>query len=182
MNERARQLHATADAQLGELIDLTTGLDANTARRPCPGREKLGDGTIATLVTHTADNYQRIARFLDTTAQTPADAPIPQGKHRIRRLAQSIAHRIPDHAQHQPREPNSTATNLDRDAMVSQLSNTRASLQQIAALPDSRLDTTPAADSFRFADGQRTLEQVLAGLLKHQGRQLDAIRAAVPES
>jgi hypothetical protein len=180
MKERARQLHATADAQLAELIDLTTRLDVNTAHRPCPGREKLGDGTIATLVTHTADNYQRIASFLGTAAQAPADAPIPRRKHRIGRLARSIAHRIPDHAQHQPRESNrETATNLDRDAVLSQLSDTRASLQQIAALPDSRLDTTPAAGSFRFADGQRTLEQVLTGLLKHQGRQLDAIRAAL---
>lgn len=49
---------------------------------------------------------------------------------------------------------------------------------QIAELADSQLDAIPPKDAFRFCDGQRTLEQVLAGLLKHQGHQLEALRSA----
>jgi hypothetical protein len=31
---------------------------------PCPGREKLGDGTVAACTRHTADSYDRIAAFI----------------------------------------------------------------------------------------------------------------------
>ena len=40
-------------------------------------------------------------------------------------------------------------------------------------------DAIPPKDSFRFCDGERTLEQVLVALLKHQGHQVDAIETAV---
>ena len=62
--------------------------------------------------------------------------------------------------------------------MVTQLVASRGALRAIAELSDSQLDAIPAKDSFRFCDGQRTLEQVLAGLLKHQGHQVDALTAA----
>ena len=41
------------------------------------------------------------------------------------------------------------------------------------------VDQVPPKDSFRFCDGQRTLEKVLAGLLKHQAHQLEALKTAV---
>jgi hypothetical protein len=37
----------------------------------------------------------------------------------------------------------------------------------------------PPADQARFCDGQRTLEQVLSRMLKHQSHQIDALRAAI---
>jgi hypothetical protein len=47
MNERGTQLLETANAQTDELIGLiSTGGEA-ALRLPCPGREKLGDGTVA---------------------------------------------------------------------------------------------------------------------------------------
>jgi hypothetical protein len=49
----------------------------------------------------------------------------------------------------------------------------------MAELTDDQLDSVPPVGSFRFCDGQRTLEQVVASLLKHQGRQVDAMKAAV---
>src|SRR6516164_2669297 len=73
MTERTSQLHATADEQIGELLDLISTIDEATARRPCPGREKLGDGTVAANARHTADNYQRIAAFLSETDRTPLE-------------------------------------------------------------------------------------------------------------
>jgi hypothetical protein len=55
----------------------------------------------------------------------------------------------------------------------------RATLGRLAELTDGQLDQVPPDGSFRFCDGQRTLEQVLASLLKHQAHHLDALRSAV---
>ena len=66
MTERAHELSATVDRQIAELIDLLGALDQAALRRPCPGREKLGDGTVGAAARHTADNYQRIAAFVQT--------------------------------------------------------------------------------------------------------------------
>jgi hypothetical protein len=47
MTKRAQQRHATAEQQIGELVELTSILDDAALRRPCAGREKLGDGTTS---------------------------------------------------------------------------------------------------------------------------------------
>jgi hypothetical protein len=67
---------------------------------------------------------------------------------------------------------------VDLATVLSQLSASRESLSQIAELTDRQLDAIPPKDSFRFCDGQRTLEQVLASLLKHQSHQVAALTAA----
>jgi Mycothiol maleylpyruvate isomerase N-terminal domain len=166
MTERAQQVHAVAEQQIGELVDLVSALDDAALRRPCPGREKLGDGTVAALARHTADNYQRIAAFVSTSDRL------------------SAGHEPMDHSQHGPSRGHDDdeylAGNFDRAALVTQLSVARGSFGRVAQLTDVQLDAIPAKDSFRFCDGQRTLDQVLANLLKHQGHQLDALRAAVP--
>lgn len=64
MIERSKQLHATADRQIEALIGLLSTLDEATLRLPRPGREKLGDGTVAASAWHAVDNYQRIATFV----------------------------------------------------------------------------------------------------------------------
>jgi hypothetical protein len=65
MNERGTQLLETANGQISELIGLISTRGEAALRLPCPGREKLGDGTVAACALHTADNYHRIAGFLD---------------------------------------------------------------------------------------------------------------------
>jgi hypothetical protein len=154
MTERGKQLHATADGQIAELIALISTVDEASLRRPCPGRQKLGDGTVAAAARHTADNYQQIAAFVQTSG----------------RMSSS---REPDPGQH---DDQYTADNTDPGAVVEQLSTSRDALAGIAEFTNSRLDAIPPKDSFRFCDGQRTLEQVLASLLKHQSHQLDALR------
>jgi hypothetical protein len=72
-----------------------------------------------------------------------------------------------------------TADNADLEAIIEQLGATREALACVAELPDSQLDAIPPAGSVRFADGKRTVEQVLVGLLKHQRHQLDALEAAI---
>jgi hypothetical protein len=72
-----------------------------------------------------------------------------------------------------------TADNADLGTLVEQLGTTRDALARVSELTDSQLDAIPPAGSVRFADGKRTVEEVLAGLLKHQRHQLDALEAAI---
>jgi hypothetical protein len=163
MPERSERLHATADGQIADLTGLISTVDEATLRLPCPGRQKLGDGSVGASVRHTADNYQRIAGFIQTSQRmSGAHEPTLHGGR--------------------PRHGDEYAggdLDLDLDRMVEELSASRDSLGKIAGLTDSELDAIPPKDSFRFCDGQRTLEQVLAGLLKHQGHQVDTLRAAI---
>jgi hypothetical protein len=184
MTERGEQLHSTADRQIAGLIGLITTLDEAALRLPCPGREKLGDGTVAASARHTADNYQRIAAFVQTSDRiSGAPGPSQHGAHRIPRVLRARGHGPSDHAEHRAgagEHDQYTADTIDPGAMVKQLSESRDTVSRIAELTDSELDAVPAKDSFRFCDGQRTLEQVLASLLKHQSHQLDALKAAIP--
>ncbi len=188
MTERGGQLHATADAQVAELIALLSTLDETALRLPCPAREKLGDGTIAAAVQHTTDNYQRIANFVQTSARmSGGHEPTKNGGHRIPRFLRALGHRPADHraasdAEHDPGSGHAdqySADNIDPAALTRQLSRTRNSLGQVAELTDRQLDAIPPKDSFRFCDGRRTVEQVLASLLKHQRHHVDALTAAI---
>jgi hypothetical protein len=185
MTERATQLSATAEEQIVQLLALISRVDDATARLPCPGREKLGDGTIAAAARHTAENYQRIAAFVQTSDRmSSTNAASQHGGHRIPRFLRALGHEPQDHSQHGPgagqHADRHTADNTDPDTVIEQLAASRAGLDRIADLADSQLDSIPPKDSFRFCDGQRTLEQVLTGLLKHQGHQVDALKAAIP--
>jgi hypothetical protein len=185
MTERAKQLYAIADGQIAELIDLISTLDQTTLRLRCPGREKLGDGTIGAAARHTADNYERIAAFAQAPDRSSSvQRPAQHDGHRTPRPPRGTGHDPAGDAGHgltggQHRDQY-TADNMDVDIVVGQLSVSRDALGAIAGLTDSQLDSIPPSGSFRFCDGQRTLEQVLAGLLKHQGHQLDALKAARP--
>jgi hypothetical protein len=183
MTERAQQLYITADGQLEKLSDLISTLNESTLRLPCTGREKLGDGTVGASARHTADNYQRIAEFVSTSDRLSRSSDsTPNGGHRIPRFLRAAGHRPPDHAQDGSGEDQYTVDKVDIGAMLGQLADARTTLARIAGLTDSQLNAIPPAGSFRFCDGQRTLEQVLAGLLKHQGNQVEALTAAIAEA
>lgn len=183
MTDRGQQLYATVDRQIAELIGLMSTAGAVTLRRPCAGRENLGDGTVAACARHTADNYERTAAFVqDTSRRSAAHEPHRERAHRIPRLVRALGRAPAEHAVPGPRagqhDAPYTADDADVDAIVDQLQASRAGLGRIAELTASQLDAIPPKDGFRFCDGQRTLEQVLAGLAKHQGHQVDALRAA----
>jgi hypothetical protein len=184
MSERANQLHGTADRQIAELLDLLATLDEESSRRPCPGRDKLGDGTVAASARHTADNYERIAAFLRASQRaSAAHAPPERVGHRFPRFLRSRGHGPADHAEHGPgaggHDGPYTADNTDLAGVTRRLATTRDALRQIAELTDGQLDSIPPEGSFRFCDGRRTLAQVLTSLLKHQGHQLGALNAAL---
>ena len=185
MTERGKELHATADGQIAGLIDLMSTLDEAALRLPCPGREKLGDGTVAASVRHTAENYQRIAAFVQASGRmSRGHEPTRPGVHRMPRFLRARGDGPSDHAEHGPGagqdEDEYTADNTDPGAVVEQLSASRVTFGRVTELTNSQLDAIPPKDSFRFCDGQRTLEQVLASLLKHQSHQVDALKAATP--
>jgi hypothetical protein len=160
MSERGIELLETAERQILELIDLLSARGEGALSLPCPGREKLGDGTVAALASHTADNYLRIGRFLEARG------------HARRSHADNTHDGRTNDGEY-------TAENVELHGLLQRLSAGRDALKLLADLTDDRLDTVPPAAGFKFCDGQRTLEQVVAGLLNHQAHQIDAVRAAI---
>ncbi len=163
MNERGTQLQETADGQISELIGLISTGGESALRLPCPGREKLGDGTVAACAMHTADNYHRIAGFLQGQ-RAGAHTRIAKFLHR---------HGEDKH------QDNYRADNIDLPALLDRLSSGQAALSPLADLTDEQLNTVPPASDMKFCDGQRTLEQIVTNLLNHQNHQLDAVKAAI---
>jgi hypothetical protein len=98
MTERGRALHVAADEQIAELTAVISTVDEVGLRLPCPGREKLGDGTVGASVRHTPDNYQRIVAFVQTSHwMSGAHQPGQHGGHRIRRFLRAFGHAPRDH-------------------------------------------------------------------------------------
>jgi hypothetical protein len=95
MSERGIQLFDTADGQISELISLFSKSGEAALSLRCPGREKLGDGTVAALAFHTADSYLRIAGFLQATSRTSGAQP---GSHGTTRLFSARSHTAPGRA------------------------------------------------------------------------------------
>ena len=179
MSERGSQLLDTAGGQISELIGVFSARGEAVLTLRCPGREKLGDGTVAALALHTADNYLRIAEFLHATNQPPA-RPGPNRNLRLFRARGHTPRRHPgdDHGD-STHAGDYTAKNVDVPTVLERLSAGRDALSLLADLTDEQLDTAPPTGIFRFCDGKRTLEQVVTSLLVHQGHQIDAMRAAV---
>jgi hypothetical protein len=151
MSTRARRLLQEATQQIDTLADgLARAGDAALAW-PCPGRGKLGDGTIGAVAKHTTDNYHRVAAFVRATAS----------------------------AGPKPHAPGYRAEDVDLGALLGRLEAAKDALAVLGELDDVALDAAPPAGDMRFADGERTLEQVVASILKHQRHQVDALAAAL---
>lgn len=155
MSARARQLHATADRQVAELADRLAGAGDADLKRPCPGRARLGDGTVGAVAAHATDNYGRIARFV--AAYQAGSAQQPHGSHG----------QTPE------------ASEVDAAVLLVRLAWAREVLARIRRCSDDQLDSQPPDGAMRFADGERSFEQVISALFKHQRHQIDAIEAAL---
>jgi hypothetical protein len=192
MSDRATQLHTTAEQQIADLTALIGTLSPDRAHLPCPGREKLGDGSVGAIVQHTAGNYARIAEFVQTGANMTRDRSEPHGEHRIPSLLRRLGHSPgPGNGGHDKHDANMhasetavethetiTADTLNTNSVLEQLAVARGTLGTLGELTDTQLDTIPPDGVFRFCDGNRTLEQVLDGLLKQQAHQLEALQSA----
>jgi hypothetical protein len=184
MSARGIRLLEAANGQISELIDLFSTRGETALGLPCSGREKPGDGTVAAVASHTAGRCQRIATFLQATSQPPdAHTGTGHGRHRIPRFRCAGSREAGDHVEGSHNESvahdDYSAETVDLHTLLERLSAGRDVLSLLADLTDEQLDAVPPAGSFRFCDGQRNLEQVMASLLKHQSHQIDALKAAV---
>lgn len=179
MTVRGAELLRTASQQIDTLIDLLSQQPEAALSLPCPGRENMGDGTIAAVAGHTADRYQQIAEFLHTFVDT-SSAGQRQDHRRPRRLRHRPGEHAPgSHAPSSHATPAHVRSQLDLAGLLAGLSAAREALGRLALLTDEELDAVPPPDSFRFCDGQRDLAQVMASLLKHQSHQVDALTEAM---
>jgi hypothetical protein len=155
VSRRAQQLHESADGQIGELADRLSAAGEAGLARPCPGRERLGDGTVGAVAAHTTDNFHRIARFVAALRDG--------GEH------------------HQPIQhgEGGRASEVELDVLLARLAAAREALATIGHLTDEQLDSVPPAGEMRFVDGERTVEQIVASMLKHQRHQVDALAAGL---
>jgi hypothetical protein len=178
MSERATQLFQTADDQISDLIALLEAADDATLHAPCAGRDKLGDGVVAAVAMHTADNYHRIAEYLDADARSGHRKP--DRRHRMPVFGG--AHNRRGGHDHSGDAGEYRSDKIDRRSLLERLETARARLSPLAELSDERLAAVPPASEMRFADGQRTLEQIVVSLLNHQRHQCDALTAALAGS
>ena len=119
--------------------------------------------SVLACAQHTADNYHRIAAFLQGRSDS--------GQHGIARFVRGHGE-----GKHQRDYP---AANSDLQALLDRISTGSAALGALVDLTDEQLDTVPPASDMKFCDGQRTLEQIVTNLLNHQSHQLDALYAAI---
>ena len=117
MSERATQLFQTADAQIADLIALLGAADDAALRAPCTGREKLGDGTVAAVAMHTADNYHRISEYLGAAGQ-PGSRTLER-RHGIRAsLGAHRRHERRDHSDHSDRTAGYRSENIEPPSLL----------------------------------------------------------------
>lgn len=154
MSLRAQRLHEVAESQVAQLAELLAGLGDAGLGRPCPGRARLGDGSVAAVALLATGSYEQIGEFV--TAARTGIAPRQTDRHRELH----------------------SATAMTVDALVARLHAAREALTPIAQLSDDELDSVPDAGEMKFADGTRTFEQIIASLLRHQRHQVDALAAA----
>jgi hypothetical protein len=166
MNARATKLFGDADRQISELTALIAAASQSSLTLPCPGREKLGDGSVAAAAMHAADNYQRIAQFAGGRAGGGRHRPpkFLRGRHGSGQHAGGIDYR---------------ADRITMKALLDRLASGGKAIAGLGGLTDHQLDVVPAASDLRFVDGQRTLEQILTAMLKHQAHQVEAISEAI---
>jgi hypothetical protein len=148
VSERGMQLLEMVDGQISALSGLLSSRGEAALSLACPGREKLGDGTVAACALHTADSYDRIAAFVNGGVLGGPGS-------------------------------NYGADHVELQDLLDQLSVARGALSVLADLTDEQIDRVPPASGMKFCDGQRSLEQVVTSLLKHQSHSLDALKAAL---
>lgn len=169
MTTRATELHKQADDQIRALDTLISTAEGSALDLPLRNRGKLGEGTVGAVALLIADNYLRIAAAigaLTTSEQARAGHHIPRwAAHRPPGNRPHESHDDPSIVHERYREPVEAATIIER------LTDAHDRLQILAELTDRQLDTVPPRGSTRFADGRRTLAQVIEAMLKHQQTQ-----------
>jgi hypothetical protein len=158
MSEHGTQLLHTASRQIAELLELLSTRGQDALGLPCPGREQLGNGTVGATAQHASRVYHQLAGFIRANHQAPGPRSAREHDH----------HR----QMHKPER-------IELQQLRQQLSAATIELSPLAELTGEQLQSVPPVGSFRFCDGQRTLERVIASVLRHQDHHITALNAAL---
>jgi DinB superfamily len=155
VSARGTELMTRASRQLDQIAELVDTLDDADLRRPYP--DDAGD-TVGEAAAHVAEGYHLLGRFLQAAGYAPGAPAGGDGRGHVRH----------------GRAPAPAAVAEVRD----RLGAGRAPIGLLAHLTDEQLDSVPRAAN-RFADGRRTLEEVVREVIAHQAARLDGLREAV---
>ncbi|AII11164.1 hypothetical protein EP51_44760 (plasmid) [Rhodococcus opacus] len=150
----------TASRQLDEMTEFFGTLEEADLRRPCPD-DDAGD-TVGAIAVHTAQGYALLGRFLQATGYVPGATGGGGHGHGPCRSRGGAPGLLPTPA-----------------TLRTQVSAATAPIGRLADLTDEQLDSVPRPGSSRFADGHRSLEQVIDAVIDHQAAHLAALKQAV---
>lgn len=157
MSDRGTELMAKVLEQLDQASALLAGSDESALHRPYVDRE--GDhsaNSVGSAALHFIEGYQKIGRLLKgagyVSASLAEGAPQPHG-----------------HGKHH--DP-------DMSDVVKGLDAAKIRLTLLADLSDEQLDSVPSVRN-QWADGERTLLQVLDTIIDHQAGHLASLQDAL---
>lgn len=144
--------------QLDDAVLVFAAADDTDLTRRCSDEEVGATGTVAEAAAHLAEGYVRLGRFLHSTGYVPAAS-----------TAQAHVHGDG----HGGAPPPATVADV-----LALLRAMRMPAALLGGLTDEQLDSVPAKAN-RFADGRRTLRQVLDAMAAHQAAHLAAVKRAL---
>ncbi|MFD1537019.1 hypothetical protein [Nonomuraea guangzhouensis] len=155
------ELMAKVRRQLDESAAVFAALDDADLSKCCPDGDGETTGTVASAAAHLAEGYARLGRFLHSTGYVPA---APEHGH---------GHGHAHGAGHRHAPPPATVADV-----LELLHRVEQPVTLLGDLTDQQLDSVPAKAN-RFADGHRTLQQVIDEMTAHQAAHLAAIKQAL---
>ena len=155
MNEQAMMLMERVRQQLDQAAAVFAAAHDMDLAKPCSDEEDEPTSTVAAAAAHLAGGYHRLGRFL-YSARYVAAVPTadPHLDHRGTPGPAAIAD------------------------VLTQLGSVREPVALLGELTDEQLHSVPAKAN-RFADGRRTLRQVIDEMTAHQAAHLAAVKQAL---
>lgn len=161
MSERGAELAAKLSRQVDEIAEFFGTLHDADLRGPCHD-EAGGDAgnTVGAAAAHLAEGYHRLGQFLRSAGYVPGSPSTDDHEHDH------------GHGHQHTHVPQAVRVVLER------LVAGKTPIGFLADLTDERLDGVPPRAN-RFADGHRTLQQVIDEVIAHQAAHLATLRRAV---
>jgi hypothetical protein len=170
VSERGTELMTRVSQQFDEIAEFFGTLNDADLRKPCP--DEGGDGageTVGPAAAHLAEGYHRLGRFLQSAGYVP-ESPATETSH-----GHGHGH---GHGHQRAQAPEAVPDVLDVPGLLDWLIGGKAAIGLLADLTDEQLDNVPARVN-RYADGRRTLAQVIDEIFAHQAAHLAALKRAV---
>jgi hypothetical protein len=154
--------------QFDEITEFFGTLTDADLRKPCPDKDgDVAGDTVGPAAAHLAEGYHRLGRFLRSAGYAPGSPATTHG------YGHGHGH---DHQRAQA--PEAVPDVLDVPGLLDWLIDGKAAIGLLADLSDEQLDSVPARVN-QFADGRRTLAQVIDETFAHQAAHLATLKRAV---